>query len=214
MNALKSERFWLVGGALAAVVLAAVAWFGAISPELSNASSLDSQTADAQTQNLTLQAKIRKLQRDNADMTELTQTLQQARTALPFDTGVADYTHRLNDYAAQYHVTVAAVNASAPVSATAKPGQPAAPVAGATAGKLFALPLTVIIKGNTVNDLLYLKALQADPRAGLVSSIQVAGEAAKAGTVTQLTIQLQVFVAPQTPDVMAALEKQLATTSN
>jgi len=216
MNALKSERFWLVGGALAAVVVAAVAWFGAVSPELSNASSLNSQTADAQSQNLALQAKIRKLQRDNANMSTLASSLQQARTALPFEIGVADYTHRLSDYAGQAHVTIAAVNASPPVTANPAPGRPAsAPIAGSTAGKLFALPMTVIVKGNVLNDLVYLKAVQSDPRASLVTSVQLTGDTSKTGAVvTQLTIQLQVFVAPQTPEVAAALQQQLAAGSH
>lgn len=215
MNALKSERFWLVGGALAAVVVAAVAWFGAVSPELSNASSLNSQTADAQTQNLALQAKIRKLQRDNANMSTLASSLLQARTALPFELGIAEYTHRLSDYAGLNHVTVTAVNASPPVTANPAPGKPAAaPVAGSTAGKLFALPMTVIVKGNIANDLAYLRTVQADPRAALVTSVQLANDASKTADLTQLTIQLQVFVAPQTPAVAAALQQQLAAGSN
>jgi hypothetical protein len=212
MNALKSERFWLVGGALAAVVVAAGAWFAAIGPELSNASSLDAQTADAQTQNLTLQAKIRKLQQDSADMPALTTALQQARTALPVDIGIADYTRQLSDYANKNHVVVTGINASSPISATAKPGLPAAPV-GSAAGQLFALPLTVIVKGSVADDLGYLKAVQADQRAALVTATQLANDASKTGGLTQLTIQLQVYVAPQTPDVMAALQKQLAASS-
>ena len=213
MNVMKSDRFWLVGGALAAVVVAAAAWFGAIGPELSNASSLDSQTADAQTQNLTLQAKIRKLRQDNADMTALTTSLQQARTALPIDTDISGYTHQLSQYADQNHVTVTGINASVPVSATAKPGQPTTPVTGSVAGNLFALPMTVIIKGSIANDLSYLKAVQADPRAALVTSVQLANDAAKTGALSQLTIQLQVYVAPQTPAVTAALQQQLAAGS-
>lgn len=212
MNALKSERFWLVGGALAAVIVAAAGWFGAVGPQLSNASSLDSQTLDAQTQNMTLQAKIRKLQ--HADMTALTASLQQTRSALPIETDIAGYTHQLSGYAVQNHVTVTGINAAAPVSATAKPGQPAVPVAGSAAGGLFALPLTVIVKGSIANDLAYLKAVQADPRAALVTSAQLANDASKTGDLTQLTIQMQVYVAPQTPELTAALEKQLATSSH
>ena len=213
MNALKSERFWLVGGTLAAVLVAAVAWFGAVGPELSNASSLDSQTVDAQTQNVSLHAKIRKLQRDNANMPQLIVSLLQARTALPIGTDIADYTQRLSDYAVQNHVVVTGINASAPVSATAKPGQPAAPTAGSVAGQLYALPLTVIVKGGISADLLYLKAVQSDSRAALVTSTQLANDASNTSSPTQLTIQLQVFVAPQTPEVTAALLRQLAKTS-
>jgi hypothetical protein len=213
MNAMKSERFWLVGGALAVVLVAAVAWFGAVGPQLSHASSLESQTTDAQTQNISLHAKIRKLQQDNANMPVLTASLQQARTALPIQTDIAGYTKRLSDYATNNHVVITGINASVPVSATAKPGQPAAAAAGSAAGQLFALPLTVIVKGNALDDLKYLLAVQADPRAALVTSTQLANDASNTGSPTQLTIQLQVFVAPQTPEVTAALLRQLTPTS-
>jgi Tfp pilus assembly protein PilO len=215
MNALKSERFWLVGGTLAAVLVAAVAWFGAVGPELSNASSLEAQTVDAQTQNISTQAKIRKLRQDNADMPKLVTALLQARTALPIGTDIATYTQRLSDYAAKNHVVVTGINASAPVSATARAGQPTTPVAGSVAGKLYALPLTVIVKGAIPNDLQYLKAVQSDSRAALVTSTQLANDASKSGnSLTQLTIQLEVFVAPQTPEMTKALLAQLAATSS
>lgn len=213
MKALKSERFWLVGGTLAAVLVAAVGWFGAVGPELSNASSLDSQTVDAQTQNVSLHAKIRKLQQDNANMPQLIVSLLQARTALPIGTDIATYTQQLSDYAVKNHVVVTGINASTPVSATAKPGQPTAPTAGSVAGQLYALPLTVIVKGGVSEDLLYLKAVQSDSRAALVTSTQLANDASNTSSPTQLTIQLQVFVAPQTPEVTAALLRQLAKTS-
>ena len=218
MKAMKSERFWLVGGALAALLVVAVAWFGAVGPRLASASSLESQTTDAQTQNISLQAKIRKLQRDNANMPVLTAALQQARTALPIQTDIAGYTKRLSDYALATHVAITGINASAPVSATTKPGQPAAPASGlaagqSAAGQLFALPLTVIVKGDALNDLRYLLSVQADTRAALVTSIQITDDASKTQGVAQMTIQLQVYVAPQSPEVMAALQKQLAATA-
>ena len=211
MNALKSDRFWMLGGVLAAIVVAALAWFLAVGPELSHASSLESQTTDAQDQNAALQVNIHKLQQQNSDMTALTAALQKARTALPVDIDIAAYTKQLTDYAASNHVQVVGLSASAPVSALLKPGQPVTPAAGAAAGQLFALPLTVIVKGSPADDLKYLTAVQTGPRAGLVTSTQLAANAATTGNFTQLTIQLQVFVAPQTPDAVAELQKQLAT---
>ena len=213
MNALKSDRFWMLGGVLAAVVVAALAWFVAIGPELSNASSLNSQTTDAQNQNAALQVNIRKLQRQNADMTALTTALQQARSALPVDTDIAAYTRQLSTYATANHVQVTGISASSPISATAKPGQPAPPATGSAAGQLYALPLTVIVKGTIADDLKYLRAVQTDQRAALVGATQLANDASKTGKLTQLTIQLYVFVAPQTPEVAAELQKQLATTT-
>lgn len=212
MNALKSDRFWLLGGVLAAVVVAALAWFFAVGPELSNASSLQSQTSDAQNQNAALQVNIRKLQRQNSDMTTLTSSLAQARAALPVQTDIAAYTKQLSDYAASNHVQIIGINASAPVSGMAKPGQPAVPVGGTAAGQLFGLPMTVVVKGNINDDLNYLHAVENGPRAALVLTSQVASDASKNG-IPQLTIGLSVFVAPQTPDMVAELQKQLATTS-
>jgi Tfp pilus assembly protein PilO len=213
MNALKSDRFWLFGGILAAIVVAALAWFLAVGPELSNASSLQSQTTDAQDQNASLQVNIHKLQKQNADMTALTAALQQARTALPVDTEIAAYTQGLTATAAANHVQVTGLSASDPKSATAKPGQPATPTAGSAAGQLYALPLTVIIKGSIPDDLKFLRAVQTGPRAALVTGTQLANDTSKTSNLTQLTIQLQVYVAPQTPDMMAGLQKQLATTT-
>jgi Tfp pilus assembly protein PilO len=210
MKALKSDRFWMLGGVLAGIVVVALAWFLAVGPELSNASSLESQTTDAQNQNASLQVNIRKLQQQNADMTALTTALLQARTALPVDTDIAAYTRQLSAYAASNHVQLTGISTSGPVSATAKPGQPAAAPTGSAAGQLFALPLTVIIKGSIADDLKYLHAVQNDQRSALVTSTQLANDASKTGKLTQLTIQLQVYVAPQTPEVAAALQKQLA----
>ena len=213
MNLLKSDRFWLLGGALSAVLVAALAWFFAVGPELSNASSLDSQTTDAQVQNITLQSKIHRLQKANADMTTLTGALVQARAALPVSTDIAAYTRQLTSYAAGSHVVVTGISAATPVSATSKPGQPSTPAAGSAAGELYALPLTVIVKGPVSADLKFLHAVQADQRAALVTATQLANDSSANSRLTQLTVQLEVFVAPLSPDATAALQKLLITTS-
>jgi len=210
MNLLKSDRFWQAGGVLAALLLAALAWFVAIGPELSHASSLDSQTADAQSQNLVLQAKLHRLQRDDANLGTLTDSLRQARAALPVDTAIAAYTKQLTGYAAGSHVAVTGVSASAPVSATSKPGQAATASLGVPDGKLFALPLTVIVKGTAADDLRFVHSVQSDPRAALVTSVQLANDASGKSNTTQLTVQLQLWVQPESPEQLAALQKQLA----
>lgn len=212
MNALKNDRFWVACGVLGALVVAALAWFIAVGPELSNASSLDAQTADAQIENATLQVKLHKLQADNANMGALTTALEQARTALPVDTDIASYTMQLTTWAAQSHVTVTGISGSAPVSAITKPGQVAAPITSSVAGQLYALPLTVIVKGSIAADENFLKRVQATgQRAALVNGAQLTNDPGKTGTAAQLTMQLQVFVAPQSPAALAALQKQLAS---
>lgn len=215
MNAAKNDRVWMAGGGVGAVVIAALAWFAVVSPELSNAASLDEQTVAAQTQNVTLQTKLNRLRADNANLDVLLGSLKQARTALPVETGLADFTRQLSGYASQSAVTVSGITAGEPTSVSSA-GAGAVPAAGAAvspAGQTFALPLTVVVKGTAANDLRFLQAVQGpNRRAVLVSATQLTGDATKQGTAMQLTIQLQLFVSPQAPGSAEALAKQVAGT--
>lgn len=231
MSGMKGDRLWLAGGAVAGVVISALAWFLVVSPELSNASSLDEQTLASQTQNVALQAKIHRLQADNANMDALVTSLQQARTALPVSTGLADFTRQLSSYARQNRVTISGITAgdpaaltsaapaAAPASAPAANGKtpataPAAGAAASPAGQMYALPLTVVVKGSAANDLRFLAAVQGPGRrAALVSGTQLTGDTTKRGGAMQLTIQLQLFAAPQAPGAVDALLKRLADES-
>jgi len=235
MSGAKGDRLWMAGGAVAGVVIAALAWFMVVNPELSNAASLDEQTAASQTQNITLQAKIHRLQADNANMDALVGSLRAARIALPVDSSVADFTRQLNGYAVENGVSISGITAGEPVSVTqAAPSAATAPatVAGATgstgsattprppvsvpspAGQTYALPLTLVVKGAAVNDLRFLAAVQGpDRRAALVSGTQLTGDTTKQAGVMQLTIQLQLFVAPQAPSAVDDLLQRLSTTA-
>ncbi|HEV2888198.1 MAG TPA: hypothetical protein VGX49_14905 [Jatrophihabitans sp.] len=233
MSGMKGDRLWLAGGAAAGVVISALAWFMVVSPELSNASSLDEQTIASQTQNVSLQSKIHRLQADNSNMDALIASLQQARTALPVDTGLAEYTRQLSGYAKEYGVSISSITAGDPAAlastapaaaapdaaAGSTPTTPAAttPAAGAAAtpaGQVYALPLTVVVKGTAPADLRFLAAVQGPgKRAALVSGTQLTGITAKRGTDGQLTIQLQLFVAPQAPGAVDALVKRLSDTA-
>ena len=229
MSGMKGDRLWLAGGAAAGVVVSALAWFLVVSPELSNASSLDQQTIASQTQNISLQTKIHRLQADNSNMDALVASLQQARTALPVESELAAYTRQLTGYATQYGVTIGSITAGDPASLASTAPAAAAPeaagsttatppAAGAAAtpvGQLYALPLTVVVKGSAANDLRFLAAVQGPgKRAALVSGTQLTGITAKRGTDGQLTIQLQLFVAPQAPGAVDALLKRLSAGSD
>jgi hypothetical protein len=196
MSGIKGDKLWLAGGGAAGVVIAALAWFMVVSPELSNAASLDEQTLASQTQNVSLQSKLHRLQADNANKDALVTSLLQARTALPVDTGLAEYTRQLAGYASEYGVAISGITAGEPASLSSKTPAAAAPAAeagagagaGATArppaggaaspaGQTYALPLTVVVKGKTVNDLRFLAAVQGPgKRAALVSGTQLTGE--------------------------------------
>ena len=228
MSGMKGDRLWLAGGTAAGVVISALAWFMVVSPELSNAASLDEQTVASQTQNVSLQSKLHRLKADNANMDALVASLQQARTALPVETGLAEYTRQLSGYATEYGVAVTGITAGEPaaLTSTTPAAAPAAGASGATAakppaagaaaspaGQMYALPLTVVVKGTALNDLRFLAALQGPgKRAALVSGTQLTGETKRGGTM-QLTIQLQLFVSPQPPGAVDALLKRLTDAS-
>jgi TolA-binding protein len=103
-------------------------------------------------------------------------------------------------------------------TATATDGTtPAAPVApaGAAAGQIYAIPVTVVSDGSLVQQTKFLEAIRAaGPRYGLVSSVQFAPAA---GSTAQsidggntMTVQVTVFSAPQSPPQVAELHKLLS----
>lgn len=232
MSGAKGDRLWMAGGGVAGVVIAALAWFMVVSPELSNASSLDEQTIAAQTQNISLQSKIHRLQADNANMDALVNSLRQARTALPVDSSLAEFTRQLTGYASQHGVSISGITAGEPMALTsavpaagAAAAAPAAPVAGSAAvpptgvstasaaGRTYALPLTVVVKGPAANDLNFLAALQGPgKRAALVTGTQLTGDTVKRGAAMQLTVQLQLFVTPQSSSPADELLRRLSET--
>jgi hypothetical protein len=82
------------------------------------------------------------------------------------------------------------------------------------AGHLYAIPVTVTVKGAPANELKFLASLQGvGKRAALISSSQFSADTTTAanGKSVQLTVQLQIFAAPQSAADMAALQKQLGS---
>lgn len=230
MSGMKGDRLWMAGGGVAGLVITALAWFMVVSPELSNASSLDEQTLAAQTQNVSLQSKIHRLQADNSNMDALVDSLRQARAALPVDSSLAEFTRQLSGYASQHGVSISGITAGEPMALTtaapaaaAPAAAAAAPAAGASpvpppavsvasaAGRTYALPLTVVVKGGVANDLNFLAALQGPgKRAALVTGTQLTGDTTKRGVAMQLTVQLQLFVTPQASSPVDDLLQRLS----
>ena len=63
-----ADRLWMIGGAVAAVVLIAVGWFFLISPQNGRTATFTGQTDDAHTKLITLQQHLSQLQRQNEDL--------------------------------------------------------------------------------------------------------------------------------------------------
>jgi hypothetical protein len=214
----KAEKLWIGGGAVAALALAGGLWMFAVNPELSDASSLRSQTNDTQVQNTALQSKVAKLKVDDANIGGLRKVLAAARGALPSDDGMAALTKQLGDQAHAAHVSVTTLTAGTPAAAvpaaasttptdtsastSSAPPAPTSPTSsGAAAPGLYAIPVTLVVSGSVSHDLDFLHAIQHEgPRAALVTSAAL-GSAGTGSAATSLTVQLTVFSAPQAPAV-------------
>ena len=201
----RTHRLWVAGGVGGSLLVAALSWFTLVGPQLAGASSLKDQTAAAQDQNLALQTKVSRLQAQNANIAALTESLRQARVALPVDSGLPDFTRQLAEQAAATGASLTSISAGTPTGADG----PTVASGAAAAGHLFAIPITLVGEGSSSADQQLLHALQNGPRRVLITSAQFSGDSAKAGRAT-MTTQLTIFVAPQTPAAEAALRKQLA----
>lgn len=204
----RTHQLWVAGGVGSALLVAALAWFVLIGPQLAGASSLKDQTVAAQDQNAVLQHKVSRLQAQNANIAALTESLRQARVALPVDSGLPDFTRQVAAQAAAAGVSLTSISAGTPASAEGTAAAAAKSIAAA--GHLFGIPVTVVGDGSIDADRALLHALQNGGRRVLVQSSQLSAASEKGGAQMTLTAQLTVFVAPQTPAAEAALRKQLA----
>jgi len=231
MGRANSERFWMVGGVLGAIIILLISWFLLISPQLSDASSLKTQKSSAESSNAVLEGRITQLKSVNLD--DLRKQLETARQALPSNSGLAEFTRQLQSEADASLVRVTSISAAPPIvvsgGATAPvtsgdvspdgtaPATSGVPRTGNTsaAGKVFAIPVTIVVTGTPDRLQSLLQKIQAQgPRRALMTNTTFApAGAGAAGGLTggaTMNAQMQVFVAPQSPAVEAELEK-LAT---
>ena len=210
-----SQRNWVAGGTIGAVAIAAMSWFFLISPERSDTSSLNSQTADVQLSNDMLTHKVSDLRKQDDHIAELRQQLATRSAELPAGADVQDYTRQLVSQAALAHVTLSSIVAGSPSIANAGGTTSAAGTTVSAAGKLFAIPISVTSTGTLEANRSLIRAIQkVGPRRALVTSAQFApaggGKVQNIDTVSAMTLQVQIFVAPQIP----ADEKELLNQIN
>jgi len=238
-------RLWLAGGVVAAVLGVAFGWLVLIGPQISQAAALRSQAADQQASNTLLQARVGALRTLSAQLPALVTALGSARAQVPITSALSTFTDQLGRQATQSKVTVTSVavaasagtasgtgagaGANAGAGAGSSPGAAGGATAGGPAGKLFAIPVTVITTGSLAQQRAFLTAVRAGPRASVVTATRLGpgstaagaagagGAAAGAGAgsagsierTSEMTTQLTVFVAPQTPAATAELTRQL-----
>ena len=231
MDRLQNKRFWLGGGAVAALLIVALGWFMFIGPEMSSASDLRNQAAAARQQNALLQLKVTSLQKKSTQLSRYTDSLKTALSALPFDSGLPAFTRQLSAQANSHQVSITsvvvggitAIAAGAPVATTTDPAS-AAPTTSTTTppvgtntagGGLYSVAVTVQSSGTLARQLAFINDIRtAGPRRAMVNSAQLTpGVGAKESSIDAMvafTTQLTVFSAPQPPAKIAALTKLLS----
>ncbi|HEU5270270.1 MAG TPA: hypothetical protein VFU36_10135 [Jatrophihabitans sp.] len=207
----QNEKLWIAGGVAVGLVLAAGAWFGAISPELSHVSSLHTQQADADSQNQLLIHRTNKLRADSEQLPTIVKQLQADLTGLPVTADLAGYTTQLNRQAGVSGVTISAINIGDPalINPDGSTSQATSTVA---AGHIFGFPVTLSTTGGYAAQLALLKQIQrTGPRVALVHSVKfvTAGGARAVDTDSTMTVQLTIFVTPLSPAAAAQLQTEL-----
>jgi hypothetical protein len=230
----QSKRLWLGGGAVVAVVIVLIGWFGVIGPELSAAAATRDQADSARMQNVTLQAKNTKLKEQNDDVATLRASLANALAALPSDGGLPEFTRQISAQATSTSVVLTSivVAAAAPVAAaTAATGTDSTDTRGTTTTGATSAPtagllqIAITVKATGLGDDLqaFLNEVQATgPRRALVIAVQLSpggengGNGGNGGNgedtkgLCTLNLSLNIFSAPLSPDAQAALEKLLS----
>lgn len=208
----QSEKAWLVVGLLVALVVALIGYFFFIGPQRSTTSEVEGQVGSAQSQNDTLQVRISSLDAQNRKLSSYRAALKQAQLALPTTSDLPNFLRTLQSLgnATLVNVTtlavgdptlVTATDPSASSSTSPAPDQTTAPSTTPTTPsgpQIFALPITAQVSGTIRALTSFLGQLQSvQPRAVLVNSIALGGEATNASTSTStLDLSLQAFVAP------------------
>ena len=120
---------WVAGTVVLAAAFGAGAWFGLISPTLSDATDVRDQAQTQRDQNDLLQLKVAKLEADFAKLDDYRDQLDAARAQIPQTADLSTYLRQLSDRAVTDGVTITALSPGVPVVVTL-----ATPAGGTAAG--------------------------------------------------------------------------------
>jgi hypothetical protein len=217
----QAERAWLVGGIVAAALVAVLSWFFVVSPKLAEAADRRTQTSDAQLANLALQRHVNDLKTQSDQLPAWREQLNAAGVALPSSAAVDTLTGELAGYATSSKVTITSIIIGTPAPVPGAAPAPAAgpgakPVPNATGG-LYSISITVVTQGPESAQQAFLHAVQYGPRAALVTSTALAPSDSSAAqspdAASTMTVQAEVFVSPKSKQAEAQLQQQLGTAS-
>jgi Tfp pilus assembly protein PilO len=126
---MNANRLWIIGGALAAVAIAVLAYFVGISPQLAQAGAADQQKAQAQAQLQQAEVALAALKKQYASIGELTAQLAALQQAVPGTAKVTDFVRQVQGQASDSGAAIDSITVG-----EATPYAPQAAPAGATSG--------------------------------------------------------------------------------
>lgn len=181
-----TDRLWLAGGGVLAAVLLALGWFVFIGPQLTETSSLQSQTAAAEGRVSALRAGLRDLQQRNNELPKYKAELATDRRALPTTPASSDFLRDMQALGDRTGVAISGITVSQPVA-----------VAGNA--NVRALPMVLTATGSKAQLNKFLDQLQqAQPRAVLINTANLSPVGAAAGPSSPfiLSLNLRAFLEP------------------
>ncbi|MET0864842.1 MAG: hypothetical protein ABWZ98_10950 [Nakamurella sp.] len=216
----QSTRWWLIGGAVLAVLIVAVGWFGVIDPQLTAAAATRDQAESARMENILLESKNDKLEEQNENAAALRTDLAAALAALPSDGGLPEFTRQLSAQATATSVVLNSVvigsasSVELPVATTGDTADPETTAALEPAAGLVQITVTVTATGLGADNQAFLQAIQlTGPRRAVVTSSELSPASVNEGGISgpsTMTLTLTIFSAPLAPADQVALEKLLS----
>ena len=185
MATARTRHAWLIGGAIGAVLMVAVAWFLLIGPLRATASSEYEQIDAARLRVPTLLSQLNALREQAQNPQEYQERLSRARRALPATPASSDFLRELHAAGTLTDVTVSDLLLDLTPETTSDPSA-------------YALPVSVTASGSTEALLAFLDQLQTQqPRAVLIESVDLipTGEAATLSGDVSMSLDLRIFVA-------------------
>jgi len=162
MGAPHANRLWLLGGAVAIIVIVAATFLLAIKPIYSEKSDLQGQSEDQDIQLVELKHQLTELAAKSEKLATYQAQLTTKEAALPEKYEMPAFLRALQTSEKSVTVTVSAVGISAPQS-----------VNGSTA--VYSVPITLTISGKVANVTNVIKRIQnVQSRAVLITGVTLA----------------------------------------
>jgi len=206
-----TDRLWLIGGGVAAVLILLVSYVAFIAPQRSSTSHVRSQASVAQTHIDQLQTRIGVLQRQYKDLPKYKRDLAAARAALPATSDVSTFLRTLQQIGSATSTTVSALTVGNPTAVAAPAAQPGVTAPSSTAptaqtgsgavtpGQIYSMAISAQVSGSVAGLNAFLVQLQkVQPRAVLITQLSeaTAGGAGASGKGTVLALSMSAFIAP------------------